>query len=310
MAQFLTAADGGFFASQDSDLVPGRKASDYFSLDDAGRRALGIPRIDTNVYAREAGFLIEALVTQHEFTRDPESLAAARRAADYISAERSLEGGGFRHAAKDLAGPYLGDTLAMGRAFLALYKATAERNWLSRAMAAAQFIDARFRYSKGGFASAVADDAVIRPVPQIDENISLVRFANLLAQISGNSQYRDMAQWAMRYLATPKVATRRTTEAGILLADRELNRDPLHLTVIGPKGEALARELFRAALDQPHWYKRAEWWDPAEGPLPNPEVSYPQLKLSLRLIHCIIRKCNHGIYLWIDLLDSTQVHSD
>ena len=39
----------------------------------------------------------------------------------------------------------LADSLAMGRAFLALYQATAERVWLTRAESAVQFIEARFR---------------------------------------------------------------------------------------------------------------------------------------------------------------------
>ncbi|MFT5435112.1 MAG: hypothetical protein ACI9OJ_005829, partial [Myxococcota bacterium] len=40
-------------------------------------------------------------------------------------AERSLEGGGFRHAASDPTGPYLIDTLTMARGMLALYELSA-----------------------------------------------------------------------------------------------------------------------------------------------------------------------------------------
>ena len=44
--------------------------------------------------------------------------AAAAESARWALAERALPGGGFRHDANDAAGPYLGDTLAMGRALM------------------------------------------------------------------------------------------------------------------------------------------------------------------------------------------------
>ncbi|MDX1569668.1 MAG: DUF255 domain-containing protein [Xanthomonadales bacterium] len=295
LRNFLTDRDGAFYASQDADLVPGEKAAGYFSLPDAERRALGIPRIDRNRYARENGVIAEALATRYEFTRDETALDAALRAVAWIEANRATADGGFRHGANDPAGPYLADTLAMGRAYLALYKATAERNFLAKAGRAADFIDARFRDEHGGFSTAQSADAVIKPVPQIDENIALARFANLLFQITGESRYREIAAEAMRYLTTPDVATRRITEAGILLADREFNRDPLHLTVVGGKDEPIAQQLFLAALDQPGWYKRPEWWDRSEGPLPNPDVTYPELKRPAVFV-CTDNRCSLPIF--------------
>src|SRR5947209_19576246 len=44
-----------------------------------------------------------------------------------------MSGGGFRHGDKDRGGPFLGDSLAMGQAFLDLYAATGNRDWLSQA---------------------------------------------------------------------------------------------------------------------------------------------------------------------------------
>ena len=44
---FLTSPEGVFYTSQDADLVPGEHSGEYFALDDAERRKLGIPRIDT-----------------------------------------------------------------------------------------------------------------------------------------------------------------------------------------------------------------------------------------------------------------------
>jgi hypothetical protein len=49
------------------------------------------------------------------------------------------------------------------------------------------------------------------------------------------------------------------------------------LTVVGPKGDAATRALHRAALRVPGVYRRIEWWDRAEGTLPNADVAYPEL---------------------------------
>jgi uncharacterized protein YyaL (SSP411 family) len=64
---------------------------------------------------------------------------------------------------------------------------------------------------------------------------------------------------------------------GVLLAERELQREPVHVTVVGPHADAAAAGLYAAALAYPATYKRAEWWDPAKGKLPNHDVEYPDL---------------------------------
>jgi hypothetical protein len=38
---------------------------------------------------------------------------------------------------------------------------------------------------------------------------------------------------------------------GVLLADEELKTEPLHLTIVGSKHDALAQSLWRAALQVP-----------------------------------------------------------
>jgi hypothetical protein len=273
---FLTSPDGAFFTSQDADLVPGEHAGEYFSLDDAARRARGIPRIDTHIYARENGLAITGLVALHSASGDAPCLADARRAAVWVLAHRALPGGGFSHDAKDDSGPYLADTLAMARAFLALYTATAERTWLARAEDAAKFIDARFQ-APLGFATASASAAGLKTKPQLDENIALARFANLLQQHTGKTEYRAMAEHAMRYLASPAVVKAQGYgTGGILLADRELRTEPAHVTIVGAKDDPDAKALFAATLRAAPDYARIEWLDPREGALPRNDVAYPQ----------------------------------
>lgn len=291
---FLKSPSGAFYVSQDADLKPGEHSDHYFALGDKQRRAQGVPRVDQHVYSFQNGQIIEALATAAEYAGDTDALGEAKRAADWIIANRALDDGGFRHDEKDAAGPYLGDTLAMGRAFLALYRATADRAWLTRAAAAGDFIATNFARAQGGYLSA-RSSGPIGAVPRTEENISLARFANLLARYTGKAEHRAIAETAMRYLADPKVALDEMTEPGVLLADDELHADPLHLTVMGPKGDAAAAQLFATVQHLPQWYKRVEWWDKAEGNLPNPDVSYPSPKRPAAFV-CTENRCSLPIY--------------
>ena len=131
---FLTSPDGGFYTSQDADLIEGHHSADYFALDDAHRRAQGIPRVDKHMYARENGWAINGLVAFYAASGDTALLDDALRATRWTIANRSLPGGGFRHGATAAGsnpynGPYLGDTIAMERAALRKNHADAGRKY-------------------------------------------------------------------------------------------------------------------------------------------------------------------------------------
>ena len=294
MKEFLTSPEGVFYTSQDADLVPGEHSEEFFALDDDGRRKKGIPRVDTHVYSRENGWAIQALANLYAVTGEKEHLDDAVRAANWILAHRSLPGGGFSHDEKDVAGPYLGDTLSMGAAFLALYAVTGDLSWLDRATSAAQFINANFK-SDTGFAT-VSSSGTVRPTRQLDENVVAVRFANLLNHYTGEAAFREMAEHAMRHIAAPAIAERRGFQVGgILLADREISAPPLHITVVGSKNDPAARGLFLAALKQPATYKRIEWLDESEGPLRNADVEYPRIDKAAAFL-CTDRSCSAPIF--------------
>lgn len=294
---FLTSPEGAFYVSQDADLVKGQHSESYFALNDAGRRSLGTPAVDKNLYARENGWVIHALATAYAATGEPRYLSEAITATRWVIANRSLPGGGFRHAARDSHGPYLEDTLAMGRALLAIYEATGDRAWLAHAQRAADFIDQRFRVpQQPGFAtSPYSAKAVLKPKTVLDENIATVRFGNALARYSGNKKYQRLAEHAMPYIATAQVALLRNTDPGILQAAAELGSDPTHITVVGAKKDPAAAALFRAALAKPAVYRRIEWWDPREGAMPNPDVQYPRMDRAAAFL-CTNGACSAPIF--------------
>jgi uncharacterized protein len=293
---FLTSPDGAFYVSQDADVVEGRHSAAYFALDDAKRRSLGIPRVDKHLYARENGWMIHSLCALYAVTGDAATLQEAERPAHWVIVHRSLAGGGFSHSEHDAAGPYLGDTLAMGQAFLALYEVTGDREWLKRAEAARRFISANFATGDGaGFVtSKTSTDRAYKPHQERDENVQVARFANLLSQYTGDKGDQETATRAMRYLATREVAIA-WLSAPVLLAEMQFTHSPVHITVVGGKKDAAAQALFRTALSAGPFYKRVEWWDPAEGPLSRSDVQYPSLPNAAAFL-CTASACSSPIF--------------
>lgn len=293
LKNFLTSPEGAFYTSQDADLVQGEHSAEYFNLGDAERRKLGIPRVDTNIYARENGWVINSLVAVYATTGDKQYLDEAVTAAQWIIKHRSLPGGGFRHSESETTVPYLGDNVAMGNALLKLYMATGDRQWLKRSEEVIAFIAANFKSKDGsipGFATARLTDSGLQPKPQRDENVLMTRYANLLFHYTGKAEYRQLAEDGMRYLAIREIATRRPP-GGVLLADLEMAADPAHITVIGAKDDAQAALLFKSALAYPSGYKRVEWLDRREGALPNADIEYPELNKAAAFA-CANQRCS------------------
>jgi uncharacterized protein YyaL (SSP411 family) len=280
LAGFLIGPDGAVYVSQDADLDHDTDGHKYYALDDAGRRNLGMPRIDKNLYARENGWAISGLTMFYNVTSDPKVLAIAERAAKWVNANRAMPGGGFRHGDSDRGGPFVGDSLAMGQAFLDLYAATGNRDWLTEAAKAGDFIGANFKDDAGGFFSSKTSEGKVgvfaRPPKHSNDQIQVARFMNLLNRYFGNDVYKDYASHAMRYLTSVSAEVAQPMP-GVLLADEELAVEPTHITIVGHKDDHRAQALHATARAFPARYKRLEWLDLREGKLPNPDVEYPDL---------------------------------
>ena len=280
LTSFLASPDGAFYVSQDADLDHDTDGPTYYALGEADRRKLGMPRIDRNIYARENGWAISGLVAFYDVTDDPKVLAIAEKAAKWVNDNRALPDGGFRHGDKDRGGPYLGDTLAMGQAFLDLYAATGDRDWLTAAARAGDYVGAAFKDTAGGFLTSKTSEAragvFAKPAKLVDDQIQVARFMNLLNRYFGNESYRELASHAMRYLTSASADMPRPLP-GVLLADQQLAVEPTHMTIVGQKDDVRAQALHTVARAYPAMYKRLEWLDLREGKLPNADVEYPDL---------------------------------
>jgi uncharacterized protein YyaL (SSP411 family) len=300
--EFLTSPDGVVYTSQDADLVPGEYAAAYFSLDDAHRRALGLPKVDRHIYARENGWFIEALTVLFQASGDIRCRDEAIRAANWVIKNRAIDGGGFRHGQEAKGPRTLGDNLAMARAFLGLYTITADRVWLEKAEQTTAFIADHFSYkiqgNSVGFATSEGDfsPALSAPKPDFDENVSLARMANLLFHYTGNSRDREMAEAALRFASEQEVAQQQISSVGgLLLAKMELATDPLHVAVVGGKGDPLARHLFEIAVAFPVIYKEVEWIDSSSTTPSSPSISYPPQPRAAAYL-CANQTCSAPVF--------------
>lgn len=206
VSRTLAGPDGTFFVGQEESPVEGRL------------------RVSQRVYARENGWMVQALCAFYSAGGGQAALDQAQRAAQWIVSNLVTPDGGFAHEKSAAGGMYLGDTLAMGRAFVALYQATGDHDWLHRAEAAARFIVKTFgSEADAGYVTALPTDRAYRPKSERKENADLVRFFSLVARLTGERSYGEMAARAMRYLAAPEIATD-GLPAAILLAQLEFSR--------------------------------------------------------------------------------------
>ena len=67
----------------------------------------------------------------------------------------------------------------------------------------------------------------VKAVRQIDQNIHTARFLINLFKQSQSPVALNLSRHVMRYLSTEKIALSRLTDAGIVLADRELRATEL-----------------------------------------------------------------------------------
>ena len=294
MFRFLQNEKGAFYVSQDADLKQGTKAHDYFTYDNKKRLSLGIPNIDKNLYASSQGGMIESLVYLYEASNEEKYLNEALKTANWTFSNRLVRGGGFSHGEESNI-LYLDDNIKMGKAFLALYRSTGEVRWLIQAVQLGKFLEKKFKAPKAGIFTATDNGTPIKPVRQLDENIQSARFLNLLAHYSGKKRYKAFAQHIMKYLTTESIATRRITEAGILLADYELNHDPLHLTVNGKFLDKRTEALKKVALSNAPWYSRIDLINLKKAKAYNDNISYPKQAKPASYI-CTESLCSNPIF--------------
>lgn len=289
VADFLTSPDGGFYSSQDADLLPGEHSAEFFELDDRERRDKGIPRVDKAIYAADNGQMISGLLNLHKYSNDKRYLKRSQKALNSLITERLLPSNGFLHSDNDAGGPWLADSLYMAQAILDMYEVTGTRTLLEQSVKTANFITDNFKNKSGGYIGSVS--SLLSQSPDLEENIDLARFFNRLSHYSGMANHGLAVTHAVKFLASPDVALRRVEETGLLLLNAELHQDPAHFTVVSEKSDPVGIALFKTANAQPIAYKRVEWWDRSDRKLMNHDVEYPKFKTAAAYV-CSEGRCS------------------
>ncbi len=245
------------------------------------------------------GSEIEAQADIYGATGAPDTLNTAAAAAEWMIKNRSLPGGGFDVRGIEQPGRHLIDTLAMGRAALALYSVTGERRWLTVAQNAASYITANFRSGDKmhpGFISNIpVPGSSVSPERSAAENISTVRFLNLLSHYTGNSKLKDEARSGMDFLSSTEAGLDAGAKAELAEAKNELAADPLHIVAVGERSDPNTQALYKAGVRFRHPYKRVELFDRSESPPPNPELQYPVLNRASAYV-CSNKRCSLPIF--------------
>ena len=250
----LTAPDGAFFTSQDADLAePHVPGPEYYARDDAGRRALGIPRIDQHVYASTNGMLIEALAQLSIASGERAPLEEAITAAERILGTHRHPSGLFVHdgeAAPTLL--HLADQSHMLAALIALHQASADRRWLEEASRLADALEALRDPTSGGFFAHTVDPEAVgvfreRLIP-IADNAIVARVLMALARLTDRDELHEAALASLRACARPAELRGLGRMIGEYLIALELAASSHVLfSVVGPD-EPRTRALHAAAL--------------------------------------------------------------
>jgi uncharacterized protein YyaL (SSP411 family) len=220
--------------------------------------------LDRKMEKREGPYLVQMLAEGYAAFQKPEYLKTAEKLSvwkKYRTSPALLKlydvTGNDRYLKEALEVGQGQNPLEAARAYLELYVRSADRSWLPKA----------------------ASELRLIPTSR-QKDVEYARIANLLFHVTGEKGMKEKAQDSLRSLAIDAAKAPNEFRPDLLLAAHELSNDPIHVTIVGKKGDPAGLSLFKAALKYPAPYRRLEWWDRAEGPLPNPDVNYPTLPTS------------------------------
>lgn len=258
--------DGLFFASQ-KDTVPGMTGIDidaYYTLDDRGRRAHGLPTTDHAAYTDLNARVIEGYVRAFEASGETHFLTTALTTAAALRAQRRTETGWFVQLQPDAAlaqdqrvhvlhfdeRPYLRTQAYVGRALLALYQASSDSQWLDTANGVATALRALLEdHDLGGFFAAPADgtEATIARRKPLEDNAVAAQFFYSLGVIEKNDSLKKLAEKTLRGAAAPAIVKREGRITGNLAIALELlDAGYVEFSVVGDPTDPNAQALLAA----------------------------------------------------------------
>jgi hypothetical protein len=256
---------GAFGGSQDAD-------ERYYLLGAEARAESPPPYVDPTVYVDWNALAARALFKAAAAFRRPELADRAIRLLErlFAAARHGDAMAHFVHADGRLGdgAPLLSDQVAVAAAALDGYEATAERRWLRRARALADWAGEHLSAPDGRLLDRLAAPGesaglLAHPVPSLDENAGLAEVLLRLEAYTGEARLREraleiLAAWAPHW---EQYGVAAAPYAQALL--RYLER-PDQIVVVGRRHDPEAARLHAAALAAPAPLRTVQWLDPED----------------------------------------------
>ncbi|GIV41285.1 MAG: hypothetical protein KatS3mg034_0595 [Vicingaceae bacterium] len=229
--RFLKQPDALYANAQDADLIPGKKAHDYFRLPDKARLKKGIPHIDTNTYTANNARWAESIIWLYAFTGDSTYLNEALEIAQILIKKRQRPDGFYNHGSDNDLTPALDVQLAIANLLLNLSQITGNNQYVNQLAALLSKIKNKF-YDGQCLLSFLPLKNYISPGCILEENIEAARLFNIYGHMSGNMEFIEFAKKLQQYLMSTFVKVDEFKEPSLLTLQEELNKEPYHALLL------------------------------------------------------------------------------
>lgn len=249
--RFLSGNNGGYYNAQDADLIPGKIATDYFALTDADRVAQGIPAVDENIYTSDNAEMAEALLILWATNGNKKHLDNAMKCVALLMHKHKLNNAYMHGEANTII--CLKDNLAMLKTLMLMYRATNNNMYKSEAAKLIREISSTFNSGKGYLYTFIGNSP-IKATYNVSENIEACRLLNYASYFFKETKYRSLSLEILNFLTTPMLVSKMLTEAGILSAAEELQKEPTVAALMLKNADALQTTFINASISFPQFY--------------------------------------------------------
>lgn len=237
--RFLRSSAGTFFTNQDADVgahdraAPFMDGHRYHALPEPQRLAIGVPWVDTHVYARENGLLIQALCALHAASGDAEVLQDAVVALTSLQAHVRTDGTVLRtQGAADGDVRFLVDAAELGRAAACVAQRTQDARWKEAAVHMAVRMESLFGGAPGGAlfdqtADPAASGVFAERTASLPANVAAALLLAEVTRLTGDSGFAQRGRKLLAAAATARALKEQgRTQGGFLLAAEALGCAP------------------------------------------------------------------------------------
>ena len=213
--------------------------------------AEGQPGVDKRQYARETGQAIQGLLAYYDATGDKRRWRSPSRPPTGHCASAACRAAASATPSATRADPISPTVSRWAQRCWRCIARPASASGSPPPTATGDFIAETFIDPRtGGFFASASPDAkhLPKPIKQREDNVTTMRFFTLLVSYTGEARYREIAEAGMGYLASPAILDAYAFLPDVLLAEQELQNEPVHVTVVGAKDDPRSAALYAGAL--------------------------------------------------------------